>query len=163
MSASSTPTVRPVAAMAAARLTVTEDLPTPPLPEAISTTLVVGASAVSSGRWETLKRALPMAEDFSSCVISVQSRVTLAHAGQRSDPGPDVPLDLGPQRASRRGERDGDDDGPVRIDGGPLGHAQLDDVAAQLGVDDPAQHGDHILLGRERRCSHGRILPGRAV
>ncbi len=33
MSASTTPTLRPWAAMAAARFAVTEDLPTPPLPE----------------------------------------------------------------------------------------------------------------------------------
>ncbi len=84
MSASSTPTLRPVAAIAAARFTVTDDLPTPPLPEATSTTLVVGASEVSSGRWETFQRALPMAEAFSSWVISVQSRVTLPTPG--SDP-----------------------------------------------------------------------------
>ena len=97
MSASSTPTVRPVAAMAAARFTVTDDLPTPPLPEATSTTLVVGASAVSSGRWETLNRALPMAEDFSSWVISVQSRVTLPTPGSEPTRS-DVALDLGSQR-----------------------------------------------------------------
>ena len=40
MSASSTPTVRPCAARAMARLTVTEDLPTPPLPEATAITVV---------------------------------------------------------------------------------------------------------------------------
>jgi hypothetical protein len=34
MSASTTPTFMPLAAIAAARLTVTDDLPTPPLPEA---------------------------------------------------------------------------------------------------------------------------------
>jgi hypothetical protein len=34
MSASSTPTLSPSAAIAAARLTVTLDLPTPPLPDA---------------------------------------------------------------------------------------------------------------------------------
>ncbi len=38
MSASSTPTVWPCAANAAARLTVTELLPTPPLPLAIAST-----------------------------------------------------------------------------------------------------------------------------
>ena len=81
MSASSTPTVRPVAASAAARFTVTDDLPTPPLPEPTSTTLVVGASEVSSGRWATFQRALAMAEDFSSWVISVQSRVTWVTPG----------------------------------------------------------------------------------
>ena len=40
MSASTTPTLRPSAAIAAARLTVTEDLPTPPLPEATAYTRV---------------------------------------------------------------------------------------------------------------------------
>jgi hypothetical protein len=40
MSASTTPTRRPSAARAAARLTVTEDLPTPPLPEATAYTRV---------------------------------------------------------------------------------------------------------------------------
>ena len=40
MSASSTPTDRPRAAIAAARLTVTLDLPTPPLPEATAYTRV---------------------------------------------------------------------------------------------------------------------------
>jgi hypothetical protein len=40
MSASTTPTLRPSAAIARARLTVTDDLPTPPLPEAIAKTLV---------------------------------------------------------------------------------------------------------------------------
>ena len=36
MSASTMPTLRPCLAIATARLTVTEDLPTPPLPEAIA-------------------------------------------------------------------------------------------------------------------------------
>ena len=40
MSASTTPTLRPCAASAAARLTVTEDLPTPPLPLATAYTRV---------------------------------------------------------------------------------------------------------------------------
>ena len=40
MSASTMPTLRPGLAIATARLTVTEDLPTPPLPEAIAKTLV---------------------------------------------------------------------------------------------------------------------------
>ena len=40
MSASTMPTVRPALARASARLTVTDDLPTPPLPLAIAKTLV---------------------------------------------------------------------------------------------------------------------------
>src|SRR5438094_930491 len=59
MSASSTPTDRPRAAMAAARLTVTLDLPTPPLPDATAYTRVSepgGANeatgcAAESGWW----------------------------------------------------------------------------------------------------------------
>ena len=40
MSASTTPTDSPSAAIAAARLTVTDDLPTPPLPDATANTRV---------------------------------------------------------------------------------------------------------------------------
>ena len=40
MSASTTPTLSPSAAIATARLAVTDDLPTPPLPDAIAYTLV---------------------------------------------------------------------------------------------------------------------------
>ena len=83
-----------------------------------------------------------MAEAFSSWVISVQSSFTLRDAGQRSDPGADVALDLGPQRAAGGGEGDRDDD--VAVVGSTVGaadHAEIDDVAAQLGVDHAAQDG----------------------
>ena len=46
MSASSTPTTKPRAASDAARLTVTDDLPTPPLPEATASTRVVAGTSV---------------------------------------------------------------------------------------------------------------------
>ncbi len=55
---------------------MTDDLPTPPLPEATSTTRVVAAIDVSSGRWDTLKRARSMAWVRSASVISVQSSFT---------------------------------------------------------------------------------------
>ena len=47
MSASSTPTSRPRRARATARLTVTEDFPTPPFPEAMARTRVVAGTAVA--------------------------------------------------------------------------------------------------------------------
>ena len=50
MSASSTPTVSPRAASAAARLTVTDDLPTPPLPLPTAMTRVVAATSVGGAR-----------------------------------------------------------------------------------------------------------------
>ena len=49
MSASSTPTVSPRAASAAARLAVTDDLPTPPLPLATASTRVVDGTSVRRG------------------------------------------------------------------------------------------------------------------
>src|SRR5947209_7467441 len=70
MSASSNPTVRPRAARAAARFTVTDDLPTPPLPDATATTRALGGISVSVGR----SRAFHLARDItrlrSSAVIS---------------------------------------------------------------------------------------------
>ena len=76
MSASMTPTVMPRAASAAARLTVTEDLPTPPLPEATISTRVVAGISVSGALRLTLKRALAIAVAFSSAVSSSQDRWT---------------------------------------------------------------------------------------
>ena len=54
MSASTIPTLRPSLAIARARLTVTEDLPTPPLPLAIAKTLVsepACAKGISREAW----------------------------------------------------------------------------------------------------------------
>ena len=115
---------------------------------------------MSSGRCETLKRALPMARVFSSAVISVQSSFDLADAGQRADPGADVALDLGPQRAAGGGEGDGDGDVAVVGDrGAAWTMPELDDVAAQLGVDHAAQHGDDVVGGRGAAGATRRILP----
>ena len=80
-SASSTPMVRPLVARAAARLTVTEDLPTPPLPDATKITRVLSGTDVSSWRWLTLKRALAMAEDFSLLGHLGPLDVDLRHPG----------------------------------------------------------------------------------
>ena len=81
---------------------MTEDLPTPPLPEATITTRVVGPTEVSSSRWETFQRALAIAEVFSSWVISVHSMRTFSTPGAEPDPGADVLLDLRPQGAAAR-------------------------------------------------------------
>ena len=54
MSASTMPTLRPCLAIASARLTVTDDLPTPPLPLAIAKTLVSEpgwANGISRWAW----------------------------------------------------------------------------------------------------------------
>ena len=76
MSASSTPTDSPRAAIAAARLTVTLDLPTPPLPDATAYT------RVSEPGWAngiTGSRESPRSSLRSSvrCSSFITSRVTL--------------------------------------------------------------------------------------
>ena len=72
MSASITPTVKPFSASAAAKFTVTVDLPTPPFPEATISTLVVAGISVSGASWRILNRARAMVAAFSSWVSSVQ-------------------------------------------------------------------------------------------
>lgn len=81
MSASMIPTASPRAASAAARLTVTEDLPTPPLPEAIIRTRVALGTAVSGGCSAIRLRAVVMAAAFSSWLSSVHRMVTLLMPG----------------------------------------------------------------------------------
>ena len=161
MSASMTPTVKPSAASAAARLTVTDDLPTPPLPEAIMMTLVVGGMAVCSGRSAMLRRARSIAAAFSSWSSSVQSMRTLVTPGSDVDPGLDVLLDLGPQRAARGGEGDAHVHDAVGVDACSLGHAQVDDVGAELGVDHAAQQAHHVRLRRQVGSGAGGL--GRRV
>jgi hypothetical protein len=62
--------------MAAARLTVTELLPTPPLPDDTAITRVVAATSVSGARSRAFQRALAMVADRSSLVISPHSIFT---------------------------------------------------------------------------------------
>ena len=81
MSASSTPTVKPRCASAAARFTVTELLPTPPLPDAMASTRAVLGMAVSGAFSRACQRAFIMTSVRSSGVISPQSILTLRTPG----------------------------------------------------------------------------------
>ncbi len=133
MSASSTPTVRPRRARATARFTVTELLPTPPLPEAMATTRAVSGMSVAGGSSRAMSRARAMTACF--CSASMTPVVTVDRPDAREGPHVqvDVTLDLGPQRASGDGQGHLDRDiGPVDPD--PGDHAELDDVGAELGV-----------------------------
>ena len=84
MSASSTPTVNPRAASAAARFTVTEDLPTPPLPLATASTRVVDGTSVGAACSRALKRARCIAADFCAWFISPYSTLTFVTPGRPS-------------------------------------------------------------------------------
>ena len=69
-SASSRPTTRPRRARATARFTLIDDLPTPPLPEAIASTLVVAGMSVETARSWAFSRARDMRADRSSASIT---------------------------------------------------------------------------------------------
>ena len=81
MSASSTPTVLPTLASAAAKLTVTELLPTPPLPLAIAKMRVLRGICVSGACSRAFQRARVITAVRSSAVISPQSMVTFVTPG----------------------------------------------------------------------------------
>src|ERR1700745_1274842 len=71
-SASSTPTLYPSAASEAARFTVTEDLPTPPLPEAIAMIDVLGENEILVGPWAFGPRSFPTSASRWSGDIGVR-------------------------------------------------------------------------------------------
>ena len=81
ISASSTPTVLPAAARAAARFTVTDDLPTPPLPLAMARMRAPVGTAVSVAFSRAFQRARDITAVRSSAVISPQSIFTFCTQG----------------------------------------------------------------------------------
>ena len=87
MSASRSPTTRPRRARATARLTVTDDLPTPPLPDDTARTRAVAGMSVDRARssW-ALRRARSMSALRSAASISPMTTSTGARRGG-SPPG----------------------------------------------------------------------------
>src|SRR5437764_2063132 len=77
MSASSTPTVAPESRSAAARLTLTVDLPTPPFPEA--TAMVCLTPGIACAEWP-LNAALTLAVIFSSTPVTPGREATRSRA-----------------------------------------------------------------------------------
>ncbi len=76
MSASRIPTTSPRAASATARFTVTDDLPTPPFPEAMASTRVDAATAVSGASSRAFQRARAMTVARSSASMAATSTST---------------------------------------------------------------------------------------
>ena len=88
MSASRSPTTSPRRARATARLTVTDDFPTPPLPDDTARTRAVAGMSVARARssW-ALRRARSMSALRSAASISPMTTSTEAHAGEAPHPG----------------------------------------------------------------------------
>src|SRR5215217_4828460 len=134
MSQSITATRWPWAARPAARLTVTEDLPTPPLPEATARTLVVDSSpqkVIFFCSW-----AAPGGDHRLALVLGHHPEVDLdpGDAGQGRDGRGHVPGDAVLERAAGHGEEHLDGDQAARVDGDVLDHVELGDGPVDLGV-----------------------------
>jgi len=166
MSASKMPTVRPRRARAIARLTVTDDLPTPPLPEGDGQ----DSGGGRDGRLGRILAGLPAGPGHDGGALGRVhgGDVNLhgAHPVQTPRPAPDVALDLGAQRAGGDGQCDVDHD-LVAHYGDGTHHAQVDDGVSQFGVDDGAETLAHLLFSSQGwggsievgPGTHGRILP----
>ena len=140
MSASRMPTTWPRAARATARLAVTDDLPTPPLPDAMASTRAFGGTAVSGASSRAFQRARAMTAARSVGVHGRHAHLDRAHPVQRLGVADDVGLDLAAQRARGDGEGHLDLD-RVALDRDAAHHPEVDDGVAQLGVD----HGPQAL------------------
>lgn len=139
-------------------------------------------------------RAIAMASAFSALVISAQLMRTSPTPGNEPTRSMMYAAQLGAQRTPGGGQRQRDDDdgtlggatvGPVgtssvrlntmrgtRAASSPWaatttsrGHAQLDDVGSQLGVDHMGEHGRHLVDRglRKLRHRHGDDLLARTV
>ena len=76
--------------------------------------------------------------------------------GEAAHPGLDVRSELGPKGTAGDGEGHLHIDLAVAMDGDGPEHAEIDDVVAELGIDDPEERGaDRRLSRRGGRCGHG--------
>ena len=145
-----TPTCWPKPSSAAARLTVSDDLPTPPLPLATAITRVAGSSEIDfSGRaaakLRRQRRLLVRAHH-------VEPQLDALHAGHAADVLGDLILERVPQRAAGDRERDRDGDiAPFDLD--RADHVELGHGLAQLGVDHALERAQHLVAVNGHRGS----------
>ncbi len=69
-------------------------------------------------------------------------------AGVDADARLDLALDVGAERAAADRQLDADRDDTVRVDIDRRHHAERHDVGAELGIDDRAEHGEHLVTTR---------------
>ena len=139
---------------------MTDDLPTPPLPEAISSTRVrldgsaKGIARPSAWPWACWlpavdgRVAVQLLAELGALVVGHHREVELGplDAGEGGDRRGDPVLDLVAQRAARDGEGDADRH-VTAVDGDAPDHAEVDDAAVQLGIFDGAQRVDDVGFG----------------
>src|SRR5579883_2132246 len=147
MSASSTPTLSPLALRASARLAATVDLPTPPLPEATATMASTPGTPPPRPR-------IPAGGACGCARGSPRARRALGgqYRGHRQDPG--QRLDRLLRRLAQRFETrsalgiDLDRKGDVAVaDCDARYHPEADDVAVSVGVANMPQRLKDLLFG----------------
>ena len=156
MSPSRTPTCSPSDESAYARLAVSVDFPTPPLPDATAMTRVAGESEIvrsalvpaSQARHE---RGLLLGRH------DVEAEPHARDARNLADEARDLLLERVAQRAAGDGERDRHRDRAVVLDEDVAHHVELGHRALELGVDDVLERlQDRVAVGLhpgERSCS----------
>ena len=133
MSASSTPTVCPADASAAARLTVTELLPTPPLPLAMASTLHDTGTSVSGAFSRAFQRALVITWRAFVGVHLAPRDLHRGDAGVQPRRRVSISrLDLGAQRTAADRELEPTVTSPSGATVDRRHHAERDDVGAEF-------------------------------
>ena len=142
---------------------MTLDLPTPPLPDEMSSGRVLepgwanGIARPSAWpwAWPAIRRVAPASpcsvlrrSSRSSSVITVNSRSTELTPSSVGDGAGDAVGDLVAQRTAGDGERHEDLGGAVAVELGLPEHAEIDDRAVQFGVLDRPQRFDELLSVR---------------
>ena len=164
MSASSTPTVSPRAASAAARFAVTDDLPTPPLP--LPTAMHACRGRHLGGGCAQLRFAASALHERRAFFLRHLAVVDgdLRDAREARDLGLHVGRDLAPERAGRGRERHLHADVTVRRDVDVLDHPEVDDADVELRIEDAREHAAHVVRGggRRQRVDHLLVYVARA-
>jgi len=137
------PTFLPSSASAAARFAVTVDLADAALARA-------DAHDVGHQRQRSLGQAaaaaeLPLQRALLATAEHVERDVHLRDSTERGDGLGDGGLEVVADRAARGGQRHHDRDAAVVVDVDRADHAQLDDRAAQLRVDDGLERLEDLL------------------
>ena len=155
MSASMRATLCPAAASAAARFTVTDDLPTPPLPLTIAYTLVSEegwANGITRSGRAAAERGLHVLALLLAHHVELDPHA--GHAGERRHRPGDPGGDRVPHRAAGHGQVHADGHDAVGADLDGFDHAEFGDRAADLGVVDAGQRGHHLIA-----VGSGELMP----
>ena len=150
MSASSNPTTYPSRARATARLTVTDDLPTPPFPDAIGYDPRSGREV--DGRRLVLLGLSPGPVHQGRLLLGSHGACTYldrGHSRDGSQPGVHVVVDLAAKGARRDGQSHLHVHAPCGVHDGTPHHPEIDDVVPELWIDHTSKSVEQSIGARD--------------